>query len=79
MCGYGGYPDIARLLLEHGASLDNVDIDGDTPLKLANNRGHRAVVEVFEEYMESHDRKVREMDDEKPRSPEDIFGTAVLV
>ncbi|KAJ7334726.1 hypothetical protein DFH08DRAFT_879232 [Mycena albidolilacea] len=35
MCGYGGHVAIARLLLDHGAKIDNVDVDGDTPISLA--------------------------------------------
>ncbi|KAJ6557342.1 hypothetical protein DFH09DRAFT_1163837 [Mycena vulgaris] len=49
MCGYGGYPDIARLLLDHGANIDNVDVDGDTPKSLAAQRGHADLVIMFEE------------------------------
>ncbi|CRK35879.1 hypothetical protein BN1708_019843, partial [Verticillium longisporum] len=40
MAAYGGFPAIARLLLDNGANLDNVDVDGDTPIDLAANRGH---------------------------------------
>ena len=48
MCGCGGYLDIARLLLDHGADLDNVDVDGDTPEILARNRGHADMVMLFQ-------------------------------
>ncbi|KAJ7254556.1 hypothetical protein C8J57DRAFT_1347216 [Mycena rebaudengoi] len=49
MCGYGGYVAIARLLLDHGAKIDNVDVDGDTPISLAAQRGHSDVVIMLEE------------------------------
>ncbi|KAJ7507142.1 hypothetical protein B0H11DRAFT_192661 [Mycena galericulata] len=49
MCGYGGFPAIARLLLDHGANIDNVDIDGDTPKSLAIQRKHVDVVIMLEE------------------------------
>ncbi|KAJ7640853.1 hypothetical protein DFH06DRAFT_1215414 [Mycena polygramma] len=49
MCGYGGHVAIARLLLDHGAKIDNVDVDGDTPISLASQRGHANVVIMLEE------------------------------
>jgi ankyrin repeat protein len=49
MCAYGAYLDIARLLLDHGADLDNTDVDGDTPEILAMNRGHMDMVKLFHE------------------------------
>ncbi|KAJ6557866.1 hypothetical protein B0H19DRAFT_1148822 [Mycena capillaripes] len=49
MCGYGGYVAIARLLLDHGATMDNVDVDGDTPKSLAEQRGHTDLVIMLEE------------------------------
>ncbi|KAM0329261.1 hypothetical protein ACHAQA_004565 [Verticillium albo-atrum] len=49
MCAYGGYPAIAKLLLDHGADLDNIDVDGDTPTNLAAHRGHTDVVVLFDE------------------------------
>jgi ankyrin repeat protein len=49
MCGYGGHIAIARLLLDHGAKIDNVDVDGDTPMSLAARRGHRDMVIMLEE------------------------------
>ncbi|KAF7331310.1 ANK-REP-REGION domain-containing protein [Mycena kentingensis (nom. inval.)] len=57
MCGYGGYPDIARMLLEHGADPDNVDVDEDTPMSLAHKRGHASVVAVLEEWEEKKRQK----------------------
>jgi hypothetical protein len=67
MCGYGGYKDIARMLLDHGAELDNVDVDGDTPTSLAAQRGHAELVVMFDAEREARDLKVREMDKEVPR------------
>jgi ankyrin repeat protein len=67
MCGYGGYPDIARLLMDNGADLDNVDVDGDTPEILAMNRGHADMVLLFDEERLKRDQKAREADTEKPR------------
>ncbi|KAK7018598.1 ANK-REP-region domain-containing protein [Favolaschia claudopus] len=49
MCGYGGHAAIARLLLDHGAKIDNVDVDNDTPMSLAEQRGHADVVIMLEE------------------------------
>jgi hypothetical protein len=67
MCGYGGFVDIAKLLLEHGADMDNVDVDGDTPEMLAANRGHANVVFLFEEERQKRDLQTRENDPEVPR------------
>jgi hypothetical protein len=39
MAAYGGYPDIAKILIEANADLDYQDVDGDTPLDLATNKG----------------------------------------
>ncbi|KAJ7761871.1 hypothetical protein DFH07DRAFT_771198 [Mycena maculata] len=49
MCGYGGHVAIARLLLDHGAKIDNIDVDGDTPKSLAAQRGHADIVIMLEE------------------------------
>ncbi|KAK4444440.1 hypothetical protein QBC34DRAFT_415249 [Podospora aff. communis PSN243] len=68
MCGYGGYANIARLLLDHGADLDNVDVDDDTPTSLAAQRGHAQLVVMFDEERQVRDLRVREMDTEVPRS-----------
>ncbi|KAK0639166.1 hypothetical protein B0T16DRAFT_237703 [Cercophora newfieldiana] len=68
MCGYGGYAAIARLLLDHGADLDNVDVDDDTPTSLATQRGHAQLVIMFDEERQLRDLRVREMDTEVPRS-----------
>jgi hypothetical protein len=60
MAAYGGYEDIARLLIAHGAELDVRTVDGETPLKLAERNGHARVVQLIEEEVES--RRVREME-----------------
>jgi hypothetical protein len=49
MAAYGGYPDIAKMLIEAGADLEYQDVDGDTPLDLATNKGHTAVVLIIQE------------------------------
>lgn len=67
MCAYGGHGDIARLLLDHDADLDNVDVDGDTPTKLAANRGHTDLVVIFDEERAARDLQLREADGEVPR------------
>jgi hypothetical protein len=67
MCAYGGYLDIARMLLDHGADLDNVDVDGDTPTSLAASRGHTDLVVLFDEVRAMRDLQLREADSEVPR------------
>ncbi|KAI1498968.1 hypothetical protein F5X99DRAFT_391649 [Biscogniauxia marginata] len=67
MCAYGGHLAIARLLLEHGAELDNVDVDGDTPIQIATTRGHSDVVILFDEVRAERDRLARELDSEPRR------------
>ncbi|TAQ90828.1 hypothetical protein B7494_g874 [Chlorociboria aeruginascens] len=67
MCGYGGHMEICRMLLDHGADLDNVDVDGDTPESLATNRGHADIVIMLDEERAARDLKAREGDLEKPR------------
>ncbi|KAB5583440.1 hypothetical protein GE09DRAFT_302228 [Coniochaeta sp. 2T2.1] len=62
MACYGGYEDIVRLLIAHGAELDSRTVDGETPLKLAERSGHFKVVQVIEEEVES--RRVRELEEE---------------
>ena len=49
MAAYGGHVEVARVLISHKAQLDNVDVDQETPLILARNRGHRALVMMIEE------------------------------
>lgn len=41
MAAYGGYDEIASILICAGADLDYKDVDGDSPLQLAMNRGKR--------------------------------------
>jgi ankyrin repeat protein len=62
MCAYGGHVEICRMLLDHGADLDNIDVDGDTPESLATNRGHADIVIMLEEERLLRDLKVREAD-----------------
>jgi ankyrin repeat protein len=62
MCAYGGHVEICRMLLDHGADLDNIDVDDDTPESLATNRGHADIVIMLEEERLSRDLKVREAD-----------------
>ncbi|KAI1166772.1 hypothetical protein F5B18DRAFT_31684 [Nemania serpens] len=66
MCAYGGHLAIARLLLEHGADLDIVDVDGDTPLRIATTRGHSELVILFDEVRAERDRIAREHDAKVP-------------
>ena len=40
MAAYGGHTQVARVLLDAGASVDYTDVDGDTPLQLATNKGN---------------------------------------
>lgn len=49
MAAYGGHEHIAKLLLACGADIEFVDVDGDSPMDLATNRGHAAVVIAIEE------------------------------
>lgn len=49
MAAYGGHEKIAKLLLACGAETDTPDVDGDTPLDLATNRGYADVVIAIEE------------------------------
>ncbi|KFY26110.1 hypothetical protein V493_04256 [Pseudogymnoascus sp. VKM F-4281 (FW-2241)] len=74
MCGYGGHVEICRLLLDHGADLNNMDVDGDTPESLATIRGHANIVIMLDEERAARDLKVREADNDKPRRMVDITG-----
>jgi hypothetical protein len=49
MAAYGGHAEVARVLISHGATLDHQDVDNDTPLTLARNKGHRTLVMMIEE------------------------------
>jgi ankyrin repeat protein len=51
---------IARLLLDHGAKIDNVDVDGDTPISLAEQRGHADLVIMLEEEAAIRDLRAKE-------------------
>lgn len=51
MAAYGGHEEVARVLISHRASLDHRDVDDDTPLTLALNKGHRNLVLMIEEEM----------------------------
>ncbi|TGJ83534.1 hypothetical protein E0Z10_g5243 [Xylaria hypoxylon] len=74
MCAYGGHLAIAKLLLEHGADLDILDVDGDTPEQIATARGHSELVILFDEVRAERDRLARAHDTEIARGP---FATAV--
>lgn len=67
MCGYGGHIEIARLLLDHGAEIDNVDVDGDTPESLATNRKHAQFVILLDEVRAARDLRDREAYAEQTR------------
>jgi hypothetical protein len=49
MAAYGDHAEVARVLISHGATLDHEDVDHDTPLTLARNKGHRTLVMMIEE------------------------------
>jgi hypothetical protein len=49
MAAYGGHAEVARVLISHGATLDHEDVDHDTPLTLARDKGHRTLVMIIEE------------------------------
>jgi ankyrin repeat protein len=67
MAAYGGHLGIAQLLLEHGADMDNIDVDGDTPMQLAATRGHSNIAILFDQVRAERDLRTRELDNEKPR------------
>jgi ankyrin repeat protein len=67
MCGYGGFPEIARLLMEHDADLDSIDVDGDTAEILAMNRGHTDMLVLFDEERLRRREKEAEANKEKPQ------------
>ncbi|KAH8666287.1 hypothetical protein BX600DRAFT_511231 [Xylariales sp. PMI_506] len=70
MAAYAGHLSIAKLLLDHGADMDNVDVDGDTPVQLANTRGHSNVAILFDKVRAERDLEAREQDNELPRRPD---------
>ncbi|KAI8965163.1 hypothetical protein F5Y11DRAFT_362629 [Daldinia sp. FL1419] len=66
MCAYGGHLAIARLLLEHGADLFSVDVDGDTPMQIHSYNpwslgSTYIVVILFDEAQTGRDRLAREL------------------
>jgi ankyrin repeat protein len=67
MAAYGGHLTLARVLLDHGADMDIVDVDGDTPIQLAITRGHSNVAILFDEVRAERDLRAREQDVEQPR------------
>ncbi len=67
MCAHGGYLAIAKLRLEHGADLDILDDDGETPLQIATMRGHSELVILFDAVRAERDRLPREADAEITR------------
>ncbi|KAJ3579940.1 hypothetical protein NPX13_g629 [Xylaria arbuscula] len=66
MCAYGGHLAVAKLFLEHGADLNILDVDGDTPMQIATTRGHSELVILFDEVRAERDRLARECDAEVP-------------
>lgn len=67
MAAYGNHLKIARLLLDHGANIHNVDVDGDTPYQLATNRGHADMLILFDTVTAERDLRARKEDTEQPR------------
>ncbi|KAE9389437.1 ankyrin [Gymnopus androsaceus JB14] len=67
MAAYGNHLKIARVLLDHGADINNVDVDGDTPYQLATNRGHSDMLILFDLVTAERDLRAREEDAEQPR------------
>ncbi|NET90538.1 MAG: hypothetical protein F6K45_20995 [Kamptonema sp. SIO1D9] len=47
IASYRGYQDIAKMLILHGANLNNVDDYGETPLHKASVKGHLDLVELL--------------------------------
>lgn len=67
MAAYGNHLSIARVLLDEGADMNNVDVDGDTPMQLAVTRGHSEMAILFDQVRAERDLQAREMDPEQPR------------
>ena len=67
MAAYGNHLKIARILLDHGGDLNNIDVDGDTPYQLATNRGHADMLILFDQVTAERDLRAREADTEQPR------------
>ncbi|KIK61254.1 hypothetical protein GYMLUDRAFT_43314 [Collybiopsis luxurians FD-317 M1] len=76
MAAYGNHLKIARVLLDHGADLNNIDVDGDTPYQLATNRGHADILILFDQVTAERDLSAREADTEQPRRIEDMYTWA---
>lgn len=60
MAAYGNHLSIARVLLDHGANMDNTDVDGDTPRQLAVNRGHSDMVILLDQVCAERELYARE-------------------
>ncbi|KAJ3890783.1 hypothetical protein GG344DRAFT_48699 [Lentinula edodes] len=63
MAAYGNHLSIARVLLDHGANMDNTDVDGDTPRQLAVNRGHSDMVILLDQVCVERELYARETTD----------------
>lgn len=50
---YNGYPQVVKLLLEHGADLTATNNEGHTALSLALGVGNKNVQRVIEDYLRS--------------------------
>lgn len=61
MAAYGGYDEMARVLIEEGADLDARTVDNETPKELAEIKGHAGVVRIIEEELERRDMKAVSM------------------
>ena len=57
----GGHADAVRLLVRHGAALDERTDEGHTPLDLATSLGHDVVVQLLSDAA-SHSAKQRGVD-----------------
>jgi hypothetical protein len=52
MAAYGGYDEMAKVLIEEGADLDARTVDNETPKDLAEMKGHAGVVRIIAEELE---------------------------
>ncbi|EDO33609.1 predicted protein [Nematostella vectensis] len=50
---YSGYPQVAKVLLEHGADLTATNNEGQTALAIAVGMGNKNVQRVIDDYMRS--------------------------
>jgi hypothetical protein len=62
MAAYGGYDEMARVLIEEGADLDARTVDNETPKDLAEIKGHAGVVRIIEEELERRALKAEAFD-----------------